>query len=1197
MALIAHWPLDGRLDDVIGSNHFIKKSSVLEYENGGKLGSNIKILTANKEQIESTKPIRIPDDFSISFFVNVKPEFVDSDGNNSAVFLSTHDHNDCTGVCIGILNYNNGFNIRIGGGYGDSRLSSSCVSITKLLYNQNYHLTFTYKKSNSEFRIYIDGVLDISKKYQKQLVHKPNFSTLTNKWSKSYDSYYQTYNMYDVRVYNNVIDTDEIKEIMKCKILHFKFNKIEIPQYNSAESQTNIIARAGITISNKKQIKSWNFATISGTTTVGNTRKGVIRIPVTSYVPSENKYSVGIDFRIIGDDISNYDLTLISNHMTGNPSYTPTRVVNNRYMYENVAIVDTFDLCLYSKVDDYRIPDNVQILWRHIQLEPYPNCTPYVESTAGSNYFHDSSDFRNKGTLGGMRFTPPIYNEENKSLTLYNDGSYSSTINNIMTDINLGPDILNQPDFEITIMCRIRTKNVTGYGLIMGSGAYGGIGIAIHESKLKGYIRTTDVTHYEYIGGELSLNVNSNEFIDIALTYSRETNKATLFALDKTSTVPVIGAFQFSDSRVLFGILSCVESGGNGPWLSGNIEISDVQVYRTALTKEEIDEAFSKKIELTPKGTLKSKYTSNKSSNLVDLNPPEYEYGEILGASNHSLIATSKNNILIRGTTIDSFTPRYILNKPIKPGDQVTIELYTVKSDSCTGNIGMEFFLFKHTATDPGLKLFTFYHPESDGLIKNHKFNFIADGELNCFRVDVNNSTATILYKDINISIVRNSVEISDKIKLDQLSYRKSLPQTNLIDYTTWKLNTRGFIGEFNLNGTSEENKRMIKLNPWNKFDVVWATETNDIESNDDGGFNHFCNVPIDPKNTYRYSVWIRRENKGNGNIYLGPSNNGGYKDAVDWVASDNTSGSDMNPYWISSNPDVIKNDEWYLMVGYLYGKDIMYENMNLAQGIFDITGKQLVIAANRYRHNPANTLAKIRSYLYYSTVVKERCYWYRPRIDLCDGTEPTIDDLLKGREHGSIVEALGKFNPTFPPDEQFLEIKRAHGARWGKIFYHNNKAGTVLFSDDINEFLSCNTEDKKSILRYLPYMRGVDDKFEFLLEYDSFEGYNRWKQTSIFTRENISGYEAISISWSLSYWGGLAPAHSSDAAVTYVDGSPSKGTWWYSIGCKTNYAGGIPGPGDPNKETEGVHLWVRLPEVAFITPDNTLVVNDIECP
>lgn len=161
--------------------------------------------------------------------------------------------------------------------------------------------------------------------------------------------------------------------------------------------------------------------------------------------------------------------------------------------------------------------------------------------------------------------------------------------------------------------------------------------------------------------------------------------------------------------------------------------------------------------------------------------------------------------------------------------------------------------------------------------------------------------------------------------------------------------------------------------------------------------------------------------------------------------------------------------------------------------------------------------------------------------------------------------------------DNTSMKTKTELSANWVRLFYHNSNKGTVLFSADKNEFLRCNAVDKISDLWALEQFRGKDGKFELLLQYQNSTGYNRWKQTSNFTKETtISGYEAVAVSWTSQSWGGLAL--SSTPANTWVDGSPGASTWYYAIGPKAAYQGGM--PNENTVETGWVEIWVRCDDI-----------------
>ena len=160
------------------------------------------------------------------------------------------------------------------------------------------------------------------------------------------------------------------------------------------------------------------------------------------------------------------------------------------------------------------------------------------------------------------------------------------------------------------------------------------------------------------------------------------------------------------------------------------------------------------------------------------------------------------------------------------------------------------------------------------------------------------------------------------------------------------------------------------------------------------------------------------------------------------------------------------------------------------------------------------------------------------------------------------------------------MKTKTELNANWVRLFYHNSKSGTVLFNKNNKaEFLKCHTADKQSDLWALEQFRGKDGKFELLLQYQNSTGYNRWKQSSNFTKETaISGYEAVAVSWTTQSWGGLAL--SSTPTNTWVDGSPGADTWYYAIGPVVAYQGGMPNENSTSVETGWVEIWVRCDDI-----------------
>ena len=173
-----------------------------------------------------------------------------------------------------------------------------------------------------------------------------------------------------------------------------------------------------------------------------------------------------------------------------------------------------------------------------------------------------------------------------------------------------------------------------------------------------------------------------------------------------------------------------------------------------------------------------------------------------------------------------------------------------------------------------------------------------------------------------------------------------------------------------------------------------------------------------------------------------------------------------------------------------------------------------------------------------------------------------------------------------------WVPVKTEAGATWAEVLYHNNQGGTTLFANE-TEAKAVNTAQKYSILGQLETFRAnTSSQFEFLLKYDEFgTQYNRWKQTSNPTSgTTISGYSAVSNSWTVNGWGGIAK--SSSTSYTFLDGSPSADSWWYAIGSYQPYKKGIPGANN-TITMEDMSLYVKVNnDLSNITKAVTGVVD-----
>ena len=281
------------------------------------------------------------------------------------------------------------------------------------------------------------------------------------------------------------------------------------------------------------------------------------------------------------------------------------------------------------------------------------------------------------------------------------------------------------------------------------------------------------------------------------------------------------------------------------------------------------------------------------------------------------------------------------------------------------------------------------------------------------------------------------------KLHVD-FSNRKSY-SPNLMNYSIWSVGSGSILAnnslygitEYSLNGDAAENIRVVDQDPFGyTSSIVWRSSTIDGALNSgvqaDGGWNSgFGN--IDSGKTYRFSVWVKKNTGivGSGLVYLGHTP--ATPNAATWsVFKNNGSISEGgNPYFHYvepvSPPSLGGADVWTLIVGHIWpsstapgtiepGSNI--SNPSLAanythpdSGVWTISSGKVGNPRNAtsaieengsdWIWNPFSTRVRHRTYLYYGATMTPpaTASFVYPRIDVVDGFEPTIQELLKGPE------------------------------------------------------------------------------------------------------------------------------------------------------------------------------------------------------
>jgi hypothetical protein len=254
--------------------------------------------------------------------------------------------------------------------------------------------------------------------------------------------------------------------------------------------------------------------------------------------------------------------------------------------------------------------------------------------------------------------------------------------------------------------------------------------------------------------------------------------------------------------------------------------------------------------------------------------------------------------------------------------------------------------------------------------------------DLRIYLTSLSSADALELYQ------TRASLDSHGNFHTNQLVETKHRPL--IVDYTTWSIGTSGSQTGFNINGSVSENFIIDSLDPWGKSVAIWEARP-DATSNADGGWNGSI-FSIDNTKLYRYSVWVNRKILGNGSFYLGLY---GYNSSNTNIGVINvaTGSNSTNPYFWSGS---IPQDQWLLFVGHVFPFGHTGTTRHPDSGRYNVNGFVSNTSAD-YKWNSTGAKALHRSYLYYSTDTNTRQQWCYPRVDIVDGNEPSIQDLLNG--------------------------------------------------------------------------------------------------------------------------------------------------------------------------------------------------------
>lgn len=213
----------------------------------------------------------------------------------------------------------------------------------------------------------------------------------------------------------------------------------------------------------------------------------------------------------------------------------------------------------------------------------------------------------------------------------------------------------------------------------------------------------------------------------------------------------------------------------------------------------------------------------------------------------------------------------------------------------------------------------------------------------------------------------------------------------NLLDYSGWTVGTGDVDGYTALGNDHVENVREYHPDPWGKSAIVWTTPTEDDTRYGGGFWSPY--VSVDPAYDYRFSCYTNRISA------VGERTLFGCDASPSTLVSLTSTSTTTNPYfeyWYNSS----YLNEWILLIGYIYAYTTTTGSpVRSDAGVWRMNGVKIEGPDYSWRFYNTTSSARLRIFYYDSsdkwpTFMDHYVY---PRIEKCDGTEPSLKWLLRG--------------------------------------------------------------------------------------------------------------------------------------------------------------------------------------------------------
>jgi len=971
MSLVGHWRLDGNLKDssIYGND---LNSSNISYSNG-KLGQARGAGSAN---IANVKKINVKNELSISFWV--KPS---TSGARRVVMQTAYAGSFC-------INHETAGDLRF---YNGNNSSYTSLDSSVLDNGKWYHCVIT-RDSNNNLTWYLNGNKDTSRSNSYSGGTRVDTFTIgTGYTGNDFNGLID-----DVRIYDHALSTKEIKELSKAKVLHYKMDNFAEPTENylsngGFSSGSDIVGAGGhanpeyFSIINDPVVTAdgkfdyvLKFDSTSGATCeyqvsegIGDTAPAKYTMSCWAYVsPDYDGSEQLIHTRwYVSDDGGSHPITV-----GGFPS--------KRGQWEKISV--TRDLSNYSgditSVNWYvgypQRSNNGYILVTGLQIEKKDHATPFVDGVREGRVT-DCSSQDNHADLALT--TTPKWTED----SVIGGGAYI---------INEGQKI-ERDSFKLqdhTVAFWIR--QVDGY---IGSWGNNIFSNSNYRNPSIWHYSSKNGLHWnlEHSGTNYSINpsFDLNKWYFVAGTWSSETETFKLYKGDLSGNFGLDGSTTVPAPLDTGGGMFSIHTGTN------EYDIDDFRVYATALSADDIKELYQQRASIDDSGNFFAQEIVEPREKLLIKEQTKNVYDNTyrsMGA--WGIVEADVSSFVESDDTLGKTVVEGLVHCTSADYYLTTME-YT-KDNNTKG--------FRRSIPAP-----------KDGWKEGWNYiNFAVSGYNDAVNTPWGDMTRLEFYRSGNATGVDTSQEItirnlklkkyfdnrefSFKVDKKGISNHNLLsesikPSSNILDYSTWEVGTSGNQSGFSQNG--DGNSIVTGENPWGSIIPLWRTKDNDTTSNADGGWNT-SSFNVDNTKLYRYSVWVKRNALTSGRFYFGCHGYG----STNGVINIENGSNNTNPYfWTSGGSGQgLLVDEWQLVVAHIHPHTYSSSADHIDSGRYDVYGNKIGGIGTDFKWRSETTSGNYRTYLYYSTDPSTTQWWCYPRVDVVDGSEPSIEDLLKGYDY-----------------------------------------------------------------------------------------------------------------------------------------------------------------------------------------------------